>query len=170
MRRTERCKVSLDFILGISAFELRDSVALEMIREGARHDHDAHPSSHHMHGKEGHQQASEGHLSSTVGTVTVKTSKRVDLGALEKWLGELLWEESPSGQKIFRMKGIVAVRGKEEKYILQAVHDLFECQPADCGAESTWVGSKEKPLTQIVIIGEHLRLQSLEQGLHACCI
>jgi len=51
------------------------------------------------------------------------------LDQLNRWVGELLWEKEIDGMDIFRMKGILWLAGEKRRYILQAVHELFDCEP-----------------------------------------
>ncbi|CEG47175.1 Cobalamin synthesis protein [Plasmopara halstedii] len=105
----------------------------------------------------------------------------LDQDKLERWLGELLWEqdvgksaESMLGtdvalrQKIFRMKGIVSVANERKKYILQAVQELFEVYASEeCWNDDEFV-SNESRVTQIVFIGLHLHKDQFEEGLRSC--
>ena len=63
--------------------------------------------------------------------------------------------KAPLSPKIFRMKGIIAVENSDEKYILQAVNDLFECEPFEHATEGKWDLMEER-ISKIVIIGKHI--------------
>ena len=80
--------------------------------------------------------------------------------------GHGLSTSSPSGSEpesivskrvpqIFRMKGIVSVSNDDKKYILQAVNDLFECEPLQDEKEGFW-GKDEERVTRVVVIGRFL--------------
>jgi G3E family GTPase len=79
---------------------------------------------------------------------------------------DLSTSSSPSGSEpesivskrvpqIFRMKGIVSVINDDRKYILQAVNDLFECEPLQDEKEGFWSKDEER-VTRIVVIGRFL--------------
>lgn len=57
--------------------------------------------------------------------------------------------------QIFRMKGIVSVVNDDRKYILQAVNDLFECEPLQDNKEGFWSKDEER-VTRVVVIGRFL--------------
>ncbi|GAQ89223.1 hypothetical protein KFL_004990080 [Klebsormidium nitens] len=98
---------------------------------------------------------------SAVGTVTLRSPDRFDLARLERWLGELLWERSGT-LDVYRMKGVLNIVGREEKQLLQAVHDLYEIRPGQ-----RW-GNEEERITRIVLIGKGLDLEALQASLQKC--
>ncbi|TDH71434.1 hypothetical protein CCR75_008254 [Bremia lactucae] len=123
----------------------------------------------------------------TSGMQTICVRIRVgplDQDYLERWLGELLWEQeyedigtetalgttAISRQKLFRIKGVVAIVGKANKFILQAVHELFEVYASDeCWTENSLMGDTNR-VTQVVFIGLHLCKDELESGLRRCVV
>lgn len=123
----------------------------------------------------------------TSGMQTICVRIRVgslDQDFLERWLGELLWEQeyedvgtettlgttAISRQKLFRIKGVVAIVGKANKFILQAVHELFEVYASDeCWTENSLMSDTNR-VTQVVFIGLHLRKDELESGLRRCVV
>ena len=50
----------------------------------------------------------------------------LQLEKLNGWLSQLLREQ---GQDIFRMKGVLSVRGLDKRYVFQGVHMLFDGRP-----------------------------------------
>ena len=109
--RSSHAKVELEKILGIGAFDLAHTMALEPdFLEDHEHQHDPSLES----------------VSFTFGSF--------DRGRLENYLEELLQKR---GDDIFRLKGIVALEGDPRRNVLQAVHRLMEIRPADpWGAEA----------------------------------
>ena len=104
----------------------------------------------------------------TVSTITLASKAPVNLDKFNQWLAKIIWveegggdEENGSGDgatptpKIFRMKGIIAVENSDEKFILQAVNDLFECEPFEHATEGKWAPSEDRT-SKIVVIGKHL--------------
>ncbi|DAZ92649.1 TPA: hypothetical protein N0F65_004354 [Lagenidium giganteum] len=141
VRWTEQAAIDLDNILHIKAFTTQ--------RAG-----DAAAADGHTH---------SGGVETTC--VTVK-DQRLDLDRLERWLGELLWEqgEGDSQQHIFRVKGVLAMYGSEKKHILQAVHELFEVYASD----DAWEAGASSVSSRVVFIGVHLDKQALAAGLQGC--
>jgi len=74
------------------------------------------------------------------------------------WLGELLWEDKSAN--VFRIKGVVAVKGENKKYALQAVHSLFEVEA--CEVEWEEGAARE---TKLVFIGRNLDAERLKTSL-----
>ena len=94
----------------------------------------------------------------TVTSVGIDLTGDLDSDRLNRWLGELLAEK---GQDIFRMKGVLALAGAEERFVFQGVHMLFTGQP-----DRAWNGDARR--SRLVFIGRNLDRQALEAGLRAC--
>lgn len=95
----------------------------------------------------------------TVTSVGLEVEGTLDQKRINDWLGTLLREK---GADIFRMKGILAIHGKAERFVFQGVHMLFTGQP-----DRPW-GKAEKRLNQLVFIGRNLDRDALTRGLLAC--
>ncbi|KAG6615667.1 Cobalamin synthesis protein [Phytophthora cinnamomi] len=180
VRWTERSIVDLDDILNIKSFTTsraeqveQELHALLVAREQQQRDHD-----HENCGDERHD-----HATHTGGMQTTCVRVRdgpLDQDKLERWLGELLWgqdeEEITTGsdaakhQKLFRVKGVVAVSGEPNKFILQAVHELFEVYASEERWKEGELSEKGGRVTQVVFIGLHLRKDELEAGLRGCVV
>jgi G3E family GTPase len=94
--------------------------------------------------------------------------------------------------RIFRVKGILSVRHEEDdvapedhqfvdhagldirRYVVQAVHDLWEIHPAsaDLHWDQALPGETNVPSRscKLVVIGRHLREEVLRSGFEACCV
>ncbi|KAJ0404329.1 hypothetical protein ATCC90586_007643 [Pythium insidiosum] len=155
MTWTHRAHIDLDHILNIQAFStqrareveavLRESVlSLQTDAEAALH-------------------------TGGVQTTCIDVSGGwLDQDKLERWLGELLWDqqdEQESPGKFFRVKGVLAIAGEPNKYVLQAVHELFEVY----ATEEPWTDPEKASITsRVVFIGLHLDRAALQAGLEAC--
>ena len=64
-------------------------------------------------------------------------------------------------ETLFRMKGILAVQGQSQRYVLQGVHSLI-----DFRATQPW-GSEARS-SKIVFIGRDLDRAALQDGFNAC--
>ncbi|RLN45035.1 hypothetical protein BBJ28_00014643 [Nothophytophthora sp. Chile5] len=176
VRWTERARVELDDILHIKSFTTSRAAEVEQeLHELLHHDgHESCDEEHHNHATH------TGGMQTTC--VTIRRGS-LDLEKLERHLGELLWEQEENGagtesgtdvlnrQKLFRVKGVVAIVNEPNKFILQAVHELFEVYPS----EERWAvdelsndGGEEARCTQVVFIGLHLRKDELVAGLQGC--
>ncbi len=82
------------------------------------------------------------------------------LERLNDWLGQLL---RVHGQDIFRMKGVLSVRGWEERFVFQGVHMLFDGRP-----DRPW--ANELRQNKMVFIGRNLDRAALDEGFRACLV
>jgi len=71
------------------------------------------------------------------------------------------WSPSEKGVDIYRMKGVLAVQGMDNRFVFQGVHMIFNGNPAQA-----W-GSDPR-VNKIVFIGKKLNRVELEEGLKAC--
>jgi len=94
-------------------------------------------------------------------TITIFSKGSVDLLEFNRWLGNLVWEEKAND--LYRMKGVVAIRGENIKHSLQGVHDLFNVEPSPL----TW--DDEEPYIKLVLIGKQLDKLKLESQLQDIC-
>jgi G3E family GTPase len=95
-----------------------------------------------------------------VTSVGVELAGQVDPDRLNKWLGKLLAEK---GVDIFRMKGILAIAGEEQRYVFQGVHMLFDGQP-----DRPWGDTRRS--NRLVCIGRDLDRESLHKAFAACLV
>lgn len=94
----------------------------------------------------------------TVGSIALELDGEIDGNKLNAWLSRLLQTRGPD---IFRMKGIVAIAGEEERFVFQGVHMLFDGQPGD-----VWGDTPRS--SRLVFIGRNLDEDALNDGLQAC--
>ena len=104
--RSSYAKVDLDKILGIGAFDLSRTMAVD---EHFLDDH------HHQHDP-------------SLDSISFVFDASFDKERLNAYLAELL---QARGDDIFRLKGIIAVSGDNRRGVLQGVHRIFEIRPAD---------------------------------------
>ena len=94
----------------------------------------------------------------TVSSVALELDGELDSDALNAWLSRLLQTRGPD---IFRLKGIVAISGEDQRFVFQGVHMLFDGQPGDAWGD-------EPRSNRLVFIGRNLDQEELEQGLRGC--
>jgi G3E family GTPase len=94
----------------------------------------------------------------TVTSVGIVLEGDLDGGRLNRWLQTLLMEK---GVDIFRMKGTLAVRGDDRRFVFQGIHMLFEGRP-----DQPW-GTRKRE-NQLVFIGRNLDREELVAGFRAC--
>lgn len=77
---------------------------------------------------------------------------------LNAWLSKLLRER---GQDIFRMKGVLSIKGESERFVFQGVHMLFSGAP-----DRPW--GQEPRENRLIFIGRNLDRAALTRGFRAC--
>ncbi|WP_053572074.1 CobW family GTP-binding protein [Caballeronia cordobensis] len=137
-------QIDLRRILGVGANEFAQQ--LVEAEEHHHHDHE------HEHDHDDH------HHDESVSSVGIEVDADIDLDALQTWLAEL---RAADATKLFRMKGIFAVKGQPYRYVLQGVHDIIELKAAQA-----W-GSEPRS-SRMVFIGRELDRATLNERFHAC--
>jgi len=140
VRRTVQSKVSMDFVLGIQAFSLDKIVEMDdgFLTDNTDHVHD-----------------------DRVSSVGIQVAGEVDQARLNEWIGKFLQEK---GMDVFRTKGVLAVKGMKEKFVLQAVHMAFAGSP-----QKTWAEGEER-ICKLTFIGKNLKRDELEQDFRKCMV
>ena len=95
--RSTKSEVSPDQVLGIGAFDLKRTLEMdpEFLDTEGEHEHD-----------------------NTVSSIGINIEGDVDLGLFSGWLEVLLRDK---GADLFRIKGVLAVKGVPDKYVYHAV-------------------------------------------------
>jgi G3E family GTPase len=93
-----------------------------------------------------------------VSSVGIMTPGDLDQKKLNNWLRDVLMNK---GADIFRMKGILSIKGEARRFVFQGVHMLFDGSP-----DREW-GSESRH-NSLVFIGRNLDRTSLTEGFQAC--
>lgn len=175
MKKTTFGKVDLEYVLGVGGFDLESiesAVDAEALKDDHDHDH-AHNHDHdhhnchdhkhdHKHGHHDHHHDSHDHTHDPgVSSVSIVCEGSLDLEKANMWLGTLLMERS---EDIYRMKGLLSVKGMNERFVFQGVHDIFQGSP-----DRLW-GPNEPRVNKIVFIGKNLDAQELDEGFKSCLL
>ena len=94
----------------------------------------------------------------TVTSVGIETEGTVDRNRFNAWLGKLLREQ---GVDIFRSKGILNIKGDDNRFVFQGVHMLL-----DADSDRPW--GKGRRVNQLCFIGRKLDREALVSGFRAC--
>ncbi len=105
-----------------------------------------------------HKEYSAHEHDETVTSVGLHFEGEVDGKKLNAWMSKLLQEK---GTDIFRMKGILAVKGQPERFVFQGVHMLFDGRP-----DRAW--GRDKRANDLVFIGRKLDRAELTEGFRRC--
>jgi G3E family GTPase len=137
--RSRNADIAMDDLLGVKAFDLNRALEIdpEFLGEDA-HQHDE-----------------------TVGSIAIVEPGAIDGQRLNEWLGILLQSKGPD---IFRMKGILNIKGENNRYVFQGVHMLFE------GTRDRPWKSGETRKNELVFIGRNLDETQLKSEFRKCLV
>jgi G3E family GTPase len=93
-----------------------------------------------------------------VTSVGIDVAGEVDGERLNAWLRDLL---ATKGTDIYRMKGVLAVRGEPRRHVFQGVHMLLDHRP-----DRPWNGDARH--NKMIFIGRNLDRIALTEGFRAC--
>ena len=132
-----KATVSMDKVLGIKAFDLDRVLEVDpgFLSEGSEHTHDE-----------------------SVFSVGFEVEGDLVMEKTNTWIAKLLQEK---GVDIFRMKGVLAMEGCEERYVYQGVHMLFT-------GETLTPWGADKHVNRLIFIGRNLNRAELEEGFRKC--
>jgi G3E family GTPase len=139
--RTKNALIDLDRILNLGGFNLDRACEIDPHFLEAEEHH------HHDH-----------HHDEAVTSVGITTPGDLDLKKFDAWLGELLATQGPD---IFRMKGVLSMKGQAERFVFQGVHMMF-----DGRSDRPW-GSTPR-YNALVFIGRNLDREALNRGFRSC--
>ena len=92
-------------------------------------------------------------------SVALTSEKPLDPIKFETWLSELVAKD---GQDLLRYKGILNLKGMEERFVVQGVHMIMEGRPLQI-----WPAGDARR-SRLVFIGRKLDEDALKQGFAAC--
>ena len=139
--RTENSLIDPKELINIGSFDLEKTLEMdpEFLDTDAEHEHDQ-----------------------RVTSTSSKFEGELNVNKLEKWIGNLMQTKA---EDLFRYKGVLAVKGMDQKFVFQGVHMLFG------GSFSEDIGlwkEGEKRECRFVFIGRDLDHEELQQGLMDC--
>ena len=88
----------------------------------------------------------------------------MDIFKLNQWLGSFL---TTRGDDLYRSKGILAVEGRQEKFVFQGVHQMMNMSTSADGIIKPW-GENEKRINKIVFIGKKLDREEIKRDFLSC--
>jgi G3E family GTPase len=97
------------------------------------------------------------HHQDDISSIGISDPRPLDPVKLNQWLDYLL---KSRGQDIFRMKGVLNIRGEDRRHVFHGVHMMFDAQ-----AERPW-GSASR-VNNLVFIGRGLDRAELEAGFES---
>ena len=138
IHRTERCGVDLGKVLGRDAFNLERVLEIEpgFLTEAHDHEHDE-----------------------DTGSLCLTADQPLDPNRFIPWIQKVTQD---IGADILRMKGIIAMKDDDQRFVIQGVHMLIEGAP-----QRPWKFN-EKRDSRLVFIGRGLPEDRLKQEFESC--
>ena len=139
--QTENSIIDPSELIGIGSFDLEKTLEMdpEFLDTDAEHEHDQ-----------------------NVTSISSKFKGELNVNKLERWIGELMQTKA---EDLFRYKGVLAVKGMDQKFVFQGVHMLFG---GDFSHEiGLWKDGDDREC-RFVFIGRDLDHEELEAGLLEC--
>jgi G3E family GTPase len=161
VKRTVQSEVEMDFLLGIRAFSLDKVLDMD---DGFLDDYDDNmkAAKFNMSGASVDKSRKKKHThDNRVSSYGINVAKEVDMAKLQTWIRQILEEK---GNDMYRMKGVLAVQGKDEKFVFQAIHMQFIST-----VMGTW-GAGEQRRCKLCFIGKNLDKASLKSNFEACLV
>jgi G3E family GTPase len=175
--RTKNSLIDLDRVLNVQGFDLDRILEHEpdflknsgQKKEHEEHDHAKcdhdhghcehdHDHDHdHKHSLEVHDHHDH-HHDESVSSVGINLPGDLDIKKLNKWMSDLL---QTKGQDIFRMKGVLSIKGDNQRFVFQGVHMLFDGRP-----DRPW--GKTPRSNKLIFIGRNLDREELTTGFKSC--
>jgi len=94
-----------------------------------------------------------------VSSVGITLAGDLDAKRLNAWLSNLL---QTKGTDIFRMKGVLTIKGDKNRFVFQGVHMLFDGKP-----DRPWKAGEARS-NKLIFIGRHLNREELTEGFRSC--
>jgi G3E family GTPase len=95
---------------------------------------------------------------SEVTSISIEMPGWFEMYRMNAWLDMYLRIHGPD---VYRMKGVVGIRGETSRIVFQGVHMLFDSQ-----AGKPW--GNETPTNRMVFIGKNLDERYIRQSLESC--
>lgn len=135
------------------------------------HDHDHEHEHGHEHGHPDHKcddKCDHGHdhghkhthtHDDRVSSIGFRVIGELDESKFRPWIGDVLQTHGPD---IYRMKGVLAMKGQSHKYVYQGVHMIFTGEPLE-----PWQDGETRE-NRLVFIGKDIKKKGLREGFLEC--
>jgi G3E family GTPase len=95
-----------------------------------------------------------------VSSVGITIPGDLDKRKFNAWMSTLLQTQ---GTDIFRMKGVLSLKGEKDRFVFQGVHMLFDGRP-----DRPWKNAERR--NQLIFIGRNLDRNHLTEGFKSCLV
>lgn len=163
IHHTVKSEIDLTAILDRGAFDLQRlvEIAPDLLQDdGHHHSHEDH---HHDHGHDHHHRHVHAHRDHThdkdIVSVSLRTDKSLNHNVFFPWINTVV---DTIGPDILRTKGILAIEGDDDRYVIQGIHTIVEGT-----SQRPWRDDEARE-SRLVFIGRDLNAADLEAGFMAC--
>jgi len=139
---------------------LTGPLVVEHAEDAAEHKHH-HEHEHHHHDHEDHEHDHEHSHQDEFSSLHLIEDRPLDLQKVEAWLSHII---STMGERLYRSKGILYIKGQPKRVVFHGVQTMFEASP-----ERFW-NSGEERRSQLVFIGRNLDEATIRSGFQNCVI
>jgi G3E family GTPase len=98
------------------------------------------------------------HHDDEISSFGIDEPRALDARKVNDWLSHVL---QAHGENIFRMKGVLNIKGDERRYVFHGVHMMFDGRP-----DRAWGDARRS--SQLVFIGRQLDREELLTGFLSC--
>lgn len=155
IHRTEKGNIALDKVLKQGGFDLQH--ALSLLPEFLENDHD---DAHHHHDHEHHHDTHLHHEHGDgITSISLTINEPLDATRFNSWIMSILQQ---FGMDLLRTKGILNLKGMNERFAFQAVHMM-----ADGDFIGPWKAGETRN-SRLVFIGRNIQEKLLKDGFERC--
>ncbi|KAG8470804.1 hypothetical protein KFE25_009225 [Diacronema lutheri] len=134
--RCQNAVVPIESVLDVHAFDLDRILSIDpSFLEDGEHEHDQ-----------------------RITSIGFEKEGDLDMDKLNAWISKLLQQR---GVDIYRMKGVLSIRGSDDKYAFHAVHMLFSGETIEAWGEAPRVN-------KLIVIGKNLPRDEIVNAFNAC--
>jgi G3E family GTPase len=161
--RTSRGVIDMDKILNVGGFNLDRVLEFEPdFLKDEKHEHHHHEHGEHCGedcGHEHHHHHEEPRHDEEVSSVGIVVEGNLQIKKFNEWISTLL---QTKGQDIYRMKGILSIKGDPNRHVFQGVHMQLDAEPS-----KPWAANEPR-VNKLVFIGKNLNREELTGGFKGC--
>ena len=159
--RTDRGIIDMDKILNVGGFDLDRVLSFEPDFLKAEEPKPTHEDACAPDCGHDHEHKHEHRHDEAVTSVGFVVPGDLHIKKFNAWISDLLQTKGPD---IYRMKGILSIRGDAKRHVFQGVHMQLDAVPSKPWAQG------EPRVNKLVFIGKNLDRNALATGFHNCLV
>lgn len=159
--RTQKAVTDAGNLVGIQGFNLEriQDIDPDLIpKPKEHHEHDEHCAPDCGHDHEHHHEEHQHRHDESVTSVGIVLPGELNEKKVNQWFAKLLVEKGPD---LYRMKGVLSLRGDPNRFVFQGVHMTL-----DSTVGAPW--GKAPRVNKLIFIGKNLDREALNEGFRNC--